>query len=142
MFSALASLAPQHESKISSALFTKKLRAIGGLTVEEFSHTHERNLPPIRYDIGFSNTTSPWIYPREVKEELEPEAEEPEEVEPDQKVTKIVGERVAEKVVQLSIPHSDESNPVKRIESYFNRWRPGKGLQWFYYFNGSNIQIS
>lgn len=37
------------------------------------------------------------------------------------KSTKIVGERVAEKVVQLSIPHSDESNPVKRIDALLAR---------------------
>ncbi|KAF9072458.1 hypothetical protein BDP27DRAFT_1320489 [Rhodocollybia butyracea] len=50
----------QGKPKTASESFAEKLRAIGGLSVQEYLNTPDRDIPPIRYDFGLSD--SPWYY--------------------------------------------------------------------------------
>ncbi|KIK66630.1 hypothetical protein GYMLUDRAFT_69786 [Collybiopsis luxurians FD-317 M1] len=56
------SLEPSTTLKTASDRFSDKLKAIGGLSVEEFLNTSDQDLPPIRYDFGFPDARCPWYY--------------------------------------------------------------------------------
>ncbi|KAJ3746066.1 hypothetical protein DFH05DRAFT_906756 [Lentinula detonsa] len=58
---------PQTKLSSASQLFASNLRALGGLSIDEFLNTPEEDLPPIRYDFGFRNATSPWYYKPETQ---------------------------------------------------------------------------
>ncbi|KAJ3819477.1 hypothetical protein F5880DRAFT_1677117 [Lentinula raphanica] len=63
----LPSLSHLHTPRDPHEQFAANLRALGGLSVEEFLNTPEEKLPPVRYDFGFPNAQGPWYHRPEVQ---------------------------------------------------------------------------
>ncbi|KAF5376180.1 hypothetical protein D9757_009330 [Collybiopsis confluens] len=171
----LINLEPHGKPKLTpSEHFAENLRAIGGISVEEFLSISESDLPPIRYDHGFANATSPWYYTASNAEIVDASP-------PGQKLqnakdapgkagvcslegnTETLGDNgskvhAAEHIVKDEsqrthaglelaaawdpVSPEDETDPVKIIDNYFIRYRPGlRPPRWFTYENGAVLRV-